>query len=188
MALRNSSTDGRSPVHVEAPRPDELPRAVPAPARPAEGRDRSGKFTPGSGTSELARKGARARHESRQLAQLLGLWQAPEGHPFAPYARLARDWRDAHIAALAANVGGGEVDPGAASVVSTAALELAASRWLFDQGAQGGDAKMLLDAARLGDASRQNILAAFELAAKAAAQRSGTRGTDAVIQRLMGAK
>ena len=67
--------------------------------------------------------------------------------------------------------GGGEVGPGPASVVSTAALQMAASRWLADEGARTGSAKMLLDASRLADSSRQNLLAAHELAAREAAAR-----------------
>jgi len=68
-------------------------------------------------------------------------------------------------------VGGGRIGPGPASVVSSAAMQMAASRWLYDLGAQLGDAKALLDASRLADASRANILSAHELAAKEAEAR-----------------
>jgi len=101
----------------------------------------------------------------------MGLWQAPEGHPFAPYQRLAAEWRDDHLAQLAATVGGGRVGPGPASVVSSAALQMGASRYLHDLGAEVGDPKMLLDASRLADASRANVLSAHELAAKEAEAR-----------------
>jgi hypothetical protein len=171
MTLRTTTQPGRMPVHVETPRPDELPAGVPAPARPAATRDAAGRFLPGAGTKALARQGARAAHESRQLAQLLGLWEAPEGHAYAPYARLAREWRDEQIARLAATVGGGEVGPAPASIVSTAALQLAASRYCHDLGAQTGDTKLLLESSRLGDASRQGLLAAHELCAREAAAR-----------------
>lgn len=67
------------------------------------------------------------------------------------------------MAKLSADVGGGQVGPGPASIVSTAALQLAASRWLSDQGAERADAKMLLAGSRLADSSRQNLLAAHEL-------------------------
>jgi hypothetical protein len=75
------------------------------------------------------------------------------------------------MAQLAATVGGGEVGPGPASVIASAALQLGASRWLSDQGAELGDARMLLDASRLADASRQNLLAAHELCAREAQAR-----------------
>lgn len=156
------------------PRDDELPDGVPAPARRDAQRDEAGRFVAGTGTSELARSGALAAHQSRQLAALLGLWAPDESHAYAPYTRLAREWRDNHMRQLAATVGGGEVGPGPASVISSAALQLAASRWLFDRGTELGDAKMLLDASRLADASRANVLSAHELAAKEAAARPAT--------------
>lgn len=171
MTLRKGHGNGAGVPRIEVLPPDELPAGVPAPARPAANRDAAGRLVPGPGTSELARTGALAAHESRQLAQLLGLWEPPEGHAYAPYARLAREWRDAHMAQLSATVAGGAVGPGPASVVSTAALQMAASRWLSDIGAQTGDARALLDASKLGDSSRQNLLAAHELAAKEAQAR-----------------
>ena len=172
MTIRTGHGNGAGSPRVEVLPADELPAGLPAPARPAAVRDGSGRFVPGVGTSELARKGAKAAHESRQLAALLGLWDVPEDHPYAPYARLGREWRDSHMAQLSATVGGGEVGPGPASVVSSAALQLAASRWLADEGARNGDAKALLEASRLADASRQNVLAAHELCAREAVVRS----------------
>src|SRR5262245_2973936 len=145
MALRTGHGNGAGVPRVEVLPADELPAGLPAPARPAPLRDAAGRLLPSPGTTELARSGARAAHESRQLAALLGLWEAPEGHPYAPYARLAREWRDDHMAQLAATVAGGEVGPGPASIVSTAALQLGASRWLADTGARDGDARALLD-------------------------------------------
>jgi hypothetical protein len=159
------------PVHVEVVRPDELPEGKPGPARPLANRNGAGEFVAGPGTAELARIAGRAAGESRQLAQLLGLWTPPEAHAYAPYARLGREWRDEHMSTLAATVAGGKVGPGPASVVSTAALQMAASRWLFDRGAELGDARMLTDASRLANDSRQNLLAAHELAASEAAAR-----------------
>lgn len=170
MALRTGHGTGKGVPRIEVMPADELPAGVPAPARQAADRDESGKLRPGPGTSELARKAAKARHESaaheRQMARLLGLRELPDGHPYAPYACLARDWRDGHMRELAATVGGGEVGPGPASIVSSAALQMAASRFLHDVGSDACDAKMLLDA------SRQNLLAAHELAAREAKARS----------------
>jgi hypothetical protein len=171
MTLRNCSKPGAMPVHPEVLRADELPAGVPGPTRPAAHRDGGGRFRPGPGTAALASTAGKAAHESRQLAALLGLWDAPEGHPYAPYARLAREWRDAHMATLSATVAGGSVGPGPASVVSTAALQMAASRWLYDLGVSAGDPKALLDASKLADSSRQNLLAAHELAAREAQAR-----------------
>lgn len=171
MSLRTGHGAGAGVPRIEVLPPDELPAGVPGPARSDATRDASGKFLPGPATSEIARSGALAAHQSRQLAALLGLWTPPEEHAYAPYARLAREWRDQHMAQLAATVGGGAVGPGPASIVSSAALQMAASRWLSDRGAETGDARMLLDASRLANDSRQNLLAAHELAAREAAAR-----------------
>lgn len=175
MALRSGHGHGAGVPRIEVLPADELPVGVPGAARPAAARDDAGRFIKGPGTAELARAGGKAAQEARQLARLLGLTEVPEDHPFAPYARLAREWRDDHMAQLAETVGGGEVGPGPASIVSTAALQLAASRWLSDLGAQSGDAKSLLEASKLGNDSRQNLLAAFELCAREAKAR-GQRG------------
>jgi hypothetical protein len=182
VALRTGHGKGKGVPRIEVLPPDELPVGVAAPTRPAPVRDDSGRFLPSDGTSELARKGGLAAAESRQLAQLLGLWEPPEGHEYAPYARLAREWRDAHTKQLAATVGGGEVGPGPASIVATAALQLAAGRFLSDLGAKNGDPKMLLDGSRLGDSSRQSLLAAHELTAKEAHARADDEKLDLVTR------
>jgi len=171
MTKRTSSQSGRRLVHVEVDRPDELHAGVHGPAKPVPPREASGRLLPGPETSAFARTGANALHQSRQHARLLGLWQPEEAHDYHPYWRLACEWRDAHKAELAATVGGGSVGPGPASVVASAAVQLGASRYLADLGAQTGDPKLLTDAARLADSSRQNLLAAHELAAREAKSR-----------------
>lgn len=171
MTLRKGHGNGAGVPRVEVLPVDELPVGLPAPAGPAPNRDEAGRLLPGPGTADLARRAAQARWEAAQLGQLLGLWTPPEGHPYAPYARLAREWRDGHMAQLAATVGGGHVGPGPASIVSTAALQMAASRWMSDLGAQSSNPKLLLDASKLADSSRQSLLAAHELAAKEAQAR-----------------
>ncbi len=171
MTLRKGHGTGAGVPRIEVLPPDELRAGVPAPTRPAVPRDSSGKFQPGHGTTELARAGGKAAGLSKQLARLLGLAELAEDHPYAPYARLAREWRDDHMATLSATVAGGEVGPGPASVISSAALQMAASRWLADEGAAKGDAKMLGQASSLMNDSRQNLLAAHELASREAAAR-----------------
>ncbi len=183
MSMRKGHGDCTGTPRIEVLPVDELPAGVPGPSRPAPSRDDAGRFVPGPGTRAIARQGGVAAREARALARLLGLREPPEGHAYAPYARLAREWRDDHIAQLAATVGGGEVGPGPASVVSSAALQLAASRWLSDLGAEQGDAKTLLEASRLADASRQNLLAAHELCAKEAAARP--KGANPRVQAIL---
>lgn len=181
--LRSGHGAGGSQPHVENPIKD-LPAGVPAPARPAAERDASGRTLPGPGTRELARRGGKAKAMTVQLARLMGLAAVPEGHSYAPYAKLARELRDEHLRRLADTVGGGEVGPGPASIVSSAALQLAASRYLSDRGALEGDAKMLLDASKLADASRQGLLAAHSLAALEAQARPKRGGLAALAARM----
>jgi hypothetical protein len=164
-SAHGAARDGGRTVVVESPPPDELGAGVVAPPRPPVLRDAQGRLLPCPGLSELGRAGARALHESRQLSRLLGLWQPPESDAYHPYHRMAREWRDEHTATLAATVGGGTVGPGPASIVASAALQLAASRYLFDLGAQKGDARILASAARLADQSRQSLLSAHALCA-----------------------
>jgi len=186
MTARKSNQRGRRLVHVEVDRADELQAGVPGPARPVPPRDDAGRLLPGPETSAFARSGAKALHESRQYARLLGLWEPEEAHAYHPYWRLACEWRDAHMAQLAATVGGGSVGPGPASVVATAAVELGAARYLADLGAQTGQPKLLTDAARLADSSRQNLLAAHELAAREAKARPKESTRDRLTRHILG--
>lgn len=179
MTLRSGHGDCAGTPRIEVAPADELPAGVPAPASPAVDRDDAGRLTPGAGTRALARKAALAKHEAARLGRLLGLHEPDEQHAYHRYFRLACDWREQHVAQLAATVAGGQVGPGPASIVATAGLQLAASRFLFDLGSQTGDAKTLLDASRLADASRQNLLAAHELAAREAAARGTGSGVPA---------
>lgn len=171
MTLRSGHGKGKGVPRIEVLPPDELPVGQRAPTRQAAPRDKAGRLLPGEGTRELARQAGFAAAEARELGRLLGLWAPDESHVYHPYHRLAREWRDQHMASLAATVGGGEVGPGPASIVSTAALQLAASRYFSDLGAKTGDAKLLLDGSRLANDSRQNLLAAHELCAREALAR-----------------
>lgn len=94
------------------------------------------------------------------------------------YRRDASDWRDAHLSRLSATVGGGEVGPAVQAIVSTAALQHAASRWLFDRSVLELSAELALTASRLADSARQNILAAHELCAREAQARQRQQRQD----------
>jgi hypothetical protein len=89
----------------------------------------------------------------------LGLKDTPPA-TLAPYLADAEAFALSEIRRLAAEVGGGECGPMPSSMVQSAALELAGSRAAF----AAGD---VLTGSRLAAASRQNLLAAFELCAKA---------------------
>lgn len=170
MTLRAGHGAGKGVPHVEVCPADELPAGVPAPARRAAAANRApgGLLQPGEGTRAMARAGGLAKAEGLRAERLLGRVDLPDDHPMLPYRRDAADWRDAHLARLAETVGGGECGPAVQAIVSTAALQHAASRWLFDKATMEQSAEMALQASRLGDASRQNLLASHELCAREA--------------------
>ena len=186
MALRTGHGAGAGVPRVEVLPADELPRGRPGPGRPVPNRGPGARFAKGPATTALARAGGLAAAQARQMGRLMGLWVAPTDHPFAPYARLAREWRDGHMRELADTVGGGRVGPGPASIVATAALQLGASRWLADKGALEGDARLLLESSKLADSSRQNLLAAHELCAREAKARPAT-ASGGFLERLAAA-
>lgn len=147
---------------------------------PKGDRDASGKLAPGPQTSELSRRAALAKHEQRRIERLLTLHQVEEDHPYSPYQKLARQWQQQHSAELAETVGGGRIGPGPASIIASAAMQLAQSRWMADlaikaETAEGDQSKSILAlverSQRLADSSRQNLLAAHELVAREAKAR-----------------
>ncbi len=169
-----TARDGGKMLVVETPPVDELPVGIAAPERPVADRDEQGRLLPGAGTRSLASMAGKAKAEARQLARLLGLWTPDESDAYHPYHRLAREWRDDHMRTLAETVGGGRVGPGPASIVSSAAIQLGASRYLSDMGAKDGDVKMLMAGARLADQSRQSLLSAHALCALEAKARAAS--------------
>jgi len=173
MALRNgpgSAGRDREP-RIEVPRADELPAGVQAPPLESAGGERrpDGTFAPGARTMQAA--GGRATRGKSKLTARLGLTSLPEGHDFAPYRRAASTFRRVQCSELARTVGGGVCGPGPSSIVASAALALAWSRYFSDLAAQTGDPELAQRSARLGETSRQHLLAAFELCAREGAAR-----------------
>lgn len=164
MTLRKGHGNGAGVPRVEVLPVDELPAGVPAPARAESPDDRGehGLFAPGN---SQASAGGRARAGHTRLARKLRLGEAFADPRFDPYARAASGFRRAHLATLARSVGGGHCGPAPASIVASAALQLAGSRFAFEV---LGDMKL---GSSLADASRQNLLAAHELCAREAAAR-----------------
>ncbi len=164
MTLRTGHGNGRGTPRIEVLPVDELPAGVPGEARTESPTDRGecGRFARGNG---LAVAGGKANAGQCRLAHRLNLGDSFADPRFAPYARSAKVWRNAQLRQLAATVGGGFVGPGPSSVIASAALQLAASRFAFEV---LGD---LVLGSRLANDSRQNLLAAHELAAKEAQAR-----------------
>lgn len=170
MTLRTGHGNGRGVPRVEVLPVDELPAGVPDRAREESPNDRDcrGLFARGN---SLARAGGAARAGKTRLADRMGLSSLSDDAAFAPYKRAATSFRRAQCSALAANVGGGFCGPAPSSLVASAALQLAWSRFLSDQAAELGDPELALKASRLAEASRQSLLAAHELCAREASAR-----------------
>jgi hypothetical protein len=170
MAIRQGHGTGAGQPRVEVLPPDELPDGIPAVARPGSPTDRGerGRFAP---ANRLAAVGGLAKRGRAKLTARLGLTELPDGDAFAPYRRAASTFRRVQCAELARSVGGGFCGPGPSSVVASAALALAWSRYFSDQAAAKGDAELAMRSARLGETSRQHLLAAHELCAREAKAR-----------------
>jgi hypothetical protein len=171
MALRAGHGNGAGVPRIEVLPVDELPSGVQAPALESARRERrpDGRFAPGARTVQAA--GGRATAGKTRLAAKLGLTAVAEGSAFAPYRRAAATFRRVQCSELARTVGGGVCGPGPSSIVASAALCLAWSRYFSDCAAAAGDDEAALRSARLGETSRQHLLAAHELCAREAQAR-----------------
>ena len=162
------SHDGRYPM---VPRSDELMSGVQATEQAEAGDERRTGGTWAKGARTAQSKGGKALKHQTALSHRTGLAGLLALPAFKPYLAQARAFAKAHVATLARSVGGGECGAGPASVVTTAALQLAASRYCFDQASTTGDADLFLKASKLGDASRNNLLSASDLCAAEAQAR-----------------
>lgn len=167
-------------VVIEGLPVDELPCGIPAPPSPVPLRNSAGQLMASPGTTELARIAGLAAGEARLLERMMGFAQLPEDGPMRLYLKLAHQVRDSELDNLRDNVGGGSVPPGAASMVATAALELAASRYLYDRWLTTGDDAAMREAGTHADRSKQTLLAAHELTVK---QAKGGGADNALFER-----
>jgi hypothetical protein len=108
-----------------------------------------------------------------RLLDSLGLSQLVEQTSFGPYRAAAEEFVSHHRACLAQQAGG-ELGPAPSTMVASAALQLAASRWAFDRGAAGDDQALIKLGSQLANDSRQNLLAAYELAIREAQARAAS--------------
>ena len=161
MAVRSGHGTGAGTPRVEVLPPDELPPATSAGAdRPQRSAD--GRFVRGN---TVARAGRLRPGEQG----LLGVDRSlPEYRAFARWGRRYSSHRRRELALAH----GGEISAGVGAIVESAALAMAASRFLSSRGAQTGDASMLAQAARLSETARQHELAAWELASREAKTRA----------------
>jgi len=188
MALRRAHGAGADAlVRIETTPADELPDGLPADAD-AVSRSAAaerGRFAGGNQRSVL---GGLAKRGKSRLTARLGLAALPNDSAFGPYRRAASTFRRVQCAELARTVGGGVCGPGPSSIVASAALALAWSRYLSDVAAANGDAETAMRAVRLGDASRQSLLTAHELCAREAEARGrhSQKGVSAMRAHVLG--
>lgn len=158
-------------VVVETAPADELPAGVQAEPQ-AEGtaeRDAKGRWRKGTRTAQS--KGGKARNGKTRLADKLKLAPVTADPAFAPYLKDAEAFKRRHVTDLAQQVGGGYCGPGPSGIIASAALQLAASRYFFDQVAVCPDPDLALKASRLADSAKQALLTAHELCAREAKAR-----------------
>jgi hypothetical protein len=181
---------------VEVLPPDELPAGVPAdasgepaPLAAAVARTPDGRLAGRAAAAELGRRGALARQAKAQrvrILEALGLRCAPS-EDMAHYLEDADQFAKLEVERLAQTVGGGHCGAAPASMVQSAALALAGSRFLYAT----CQPDKLAQAARLAESSRQNLLAAHELCAREAVARADAPGAldahDAAMRRINGA-
>jgi hypothetical protein len=179
MALRHGHGRGSGVPRIEVLPPDELPAGVPESARASgpESRGAGGLFAE---NNKFASEGGKARKGKTRLATRLRLGETFADPRFDPYARAAKAFQRAQVTTLARTVGGGACGPAPSSMVASAALQLAASRFAFEV---EGDA---LKGSRLANDSRQNLLAAHELCAREAQARPRQDPVALLQRRLQG--
>jgi hypothetical protein len=173
MTLRRAHGNGASAlVRAETAPADELPLGVQAPRQGGAGAERrpNGTFAPGARTAQSA--GGKATKGKTRLAAKLGLSRIPKDSAFSEYKKSAATFRRVQCADLARTVGGGVCGPAPSSIVASASLALAWSRYFSDLAAIEGDPELATRAMRLADSSRQMLLTAHELAAREAEARA----------------
>lgn len=167
MVRRTSSTKP-SLAYVEVSRVDELPDGVPGADQSRQAvirRGPGGRLADRESARRLGAIGGRARAGKTALSAGLGLAKAFGEPSFQKYRRAAENFARLHVRQLAVTVGGGVCGPAPSSIIMSAALQLAASRWAYEV---KGDPAL---GSRLANDSRQNLLAAHELCAREAQSR-----------------
>lgn len=174
MALRTGHGQGRGTPHIEVLPIDELPAPIPDEGAPLN-RRADGTFADSATAKALGAKGGRAKFGRTRLMTGMGLADIAEDSSFAPYANAGNEFAKMQIASLASQCGG-DVGPGPSTFIMSGAMQLAASRWVGDRAIALSDPDLFKKSSDLMNASRQNIIAAFELATREAHLRASMKG------------
>src|SRR5690349_9506179 len=126
VTLRAGHGKGAGRPHVEVLPADELPQPVPGEPEPVR-RRADGTVADPAAAKLLGARGGRSKAARVALTSALGLTRLDAASAFAPYRTAGDHFVTQHMAELA-RCGGGEVGPGPASIVTSAAVQLAASR------------------------------------------------------------
>lgn len=183
MSLRTGHGKGAGSPRIETLPIDELPAGIPDPTACDQAevrRDSLGRLADSQSAQALGAKGGKAKAGKTRLAARLGLGETFADPRFEPYARAASAFRTAQVAELARSVGGGFCGPAPSSMVGSASIQLAASRFAFEV---LGDLKL---GSQLANDSRQNLAAAHEYCAKEAQARPRKNPTLSLITDIKG--
>jgi len=144
---------------------DEIPAPVPAVEADVSGlaRRQNGTSADSESAKKLGSLGGRAKATKVRFARSMGLLGYLENPDFEPFRKEAEAFRRFHCAELAKKAGG-VCDSGPSSIVASAALALAASRFLYAKAARTGETDLFVSAARLADSSKQALAMAREMA------------------------
>jgi hypothetical protein len=148
---------------------DELAHPQPVATGPVNRRS-NGTIADSDTARELGRRGGQKAQLISRILRSLGLVELAADHAFHPYEVAGQDYADAYIRSLA-RMFDGTCGEGPASIAKTAGMQLAISRYFYDQGKQVGDAKMLGQASQLGNDSRVSAGSAYELQSREAEAR-----------------
>jgi hypothetical protein len=173
VSLRKGHGAGAGVPRIEVLPADEQSQPVPADAPSLAGvtRRQNGTVDSSKAAKALGTLGGKVKARRVRLARSLGLNEVDaSSEAFAPYKRSASAFRKHHCKAIA-DQAGGHCGTGPSSIAASASLQLAASRFLFDRASRTGDPADFITASRLANDSRQNLLAAYELAVREAQAR-----------------
>jgi hypothetical protein len=173
MALRQGHGTGAGVPRIEVLPGDEQPQPVPAPEAPPSVPlvfRQDGKIGDTATAKELGRRGGRKTAARVRLVDSLGLSAIVEQTSFGPYRSAAEEFVKHHTSELTRQAGG-HLGPAPHTMVASAALQLAGSRWAFDRGAEASDPDLIKLGSQLANDSRQNLMAAYEMAVREAKAR-----------------
>ncbi len=169
--IDSSDSEHSGLARVRPPRPENLSQAdsvaakailnLPPKERPLEARP----------THEWAKRRTLIKGKKNKLS-IMGFNPElmDEGNPkFVEMLKLSNDYRKTRTKELL--IAHGFVSSGVSSFLASAALALAASRYVYEDAIRTGNKDMLTTAAKLGTDARQNELSAWELCAREAVAR-----------------